>query len=109
MRRLYIRDFGPLKSAYVEIGRLNVIVGPQSSGKSSVLKVAAYFSWLEKRIELTQNLSEASWDNLEEHLLKFYQITGYVSVTTELTYETDCLRIVCKNKVMTAEWKDGRW
>lgn len=109
MRHLSIYNFGPLISADFEIGRLNVIVGPQSSGKSSVLKVAAYFSWLEKRIELTQNLNEASWFNLEEHLIKFYNLTGYVKASTEFKYETECLAIVCKYKIMKAEWKDGRW
>lgn len=109
MRRLSIRNFGPLKSADIQIDRLNVIVGPQSSGKSSVLKVAAYFSWLEKRIELTQNLKEASWSNLEEHLLKFYHLTGYVSINTVLEYETNCVKIECRNRVMTAQWKDGQW
>ena len=66
MRHLSIRSFGPLESVDIEIGRLNVIVGPQSSGKSSVLKVSAFFAWLEKRIELTQNLEEASGEGFEE-------------------------------------------
>lgn len=51
MRHLKIQNFGPLKEAELEIGRLNIIVGPQSSGKSSILKVAAYCAWLEKRLE----------------------------------------------------------
>ena len=58
MRHLKIQNFGPLKEAELEIGRLNIIVGPQSSGKSSTLKVAAYCAWLEKRLELTQDLSQ---------------------------------------------------
>ena len=109
MRHLSIRSFGPLESVDIEIGRLNVIVGPQSSGKSSVLKVSAFFAWLEKRIELTQNLEEASGEGFEEHLVKFYHLIGYVSSTTEMEYETDGLLIKYKNRKMTAEWKPGRW
>ena len=109
MRHLKIRFFGPLESADIEIGRLNVIVGPQSSGKSSVLKVAAFFSWLEKRIELTQDLKEASEKGFEEHLIKFYNLRGYVSGSTEIAYETDSLWIQYKNKSVKAEWKQGRW
>ena len=76
MRHLRICNFGPLLEAELDIDRLNVIVGPQSSGKSSVLKVAAYCAWLEKRIELTQSLSEATWDNIEEHLISFIIYEG---------------------------------
>lgn len=109
MRHLIIRNFGPLNEADLEIGRLNVIVGPQSSGKSSVLKVAAYCAWLEKRIELTQSLDEASWTNVEEHLINFFHLQGYFRSTTVIDYETDCVHITCRNKHMSAEWKEGRF
>lgn len=109
MRHLYIEKFGPVNKADVEIGRLNVIVGPQSSGKSSVLKVAAYCAWLEKRIETTQNLSFASWENVEEHLIAFYNLSGYFTAQTIVTYETDCIYIKLRNKAVSAQWKEGRW
>ena len=109
MRHLKIINFGPLKEADFELGRLNVIVGPQSSGKSSVLKIAAFCAWLEKRIELTQCLSEASWKNVEEHLVDFYNLQGYFRTSTEIDYETDCLHIVCGYKNVRAEWNDGRF
>ena len=109
MRHLYIEKFGPVSKADVQIGRLNVIVGPQSSGKSSILKVAAYCAWLEKRIETTQNLSFASWENVEEHLIAFYNIPGYFKPSTVITYETDCLCVEFRYKSVSARWKEGRW
>ena len=109
MRHLHIQSFGPVKEADIEIGRLNVIVGPQSSGKSSVLKIAAYCAWLEKRIELTQNLKEASWFNVEEHLLAFYNMESYFNLDTYIWYETDCIQLSIKHMAVTAIWKDSRW
>lgn len=109
MRHLRICNFGPLLEAELDIDRLNVIVGPQSSGKSSVLKVAAYCAWLEKRIELTQNLSEATWDNVEEHLVSFFSLQGYFNSSTQIEYETDCLHFLCEYKNIQAEWKEGRF
>ena len=109
MRHLRICNFGPLLDAELDIDRLNVIVGPQSSGKSCVLKVAAYCAWLEKRIELTQNLSEATWDNIEEHLISFYSLQGYFNSSTLIDYETDCLHFLCEYKNVQAEWKEGRF
>ena len=109
MRHLIIKNFGPVTEANIEIGRLNVIVGPQSSGKSSILKVAAFCAWLEKRIELTQNLSEASWASVEEHLVHFFSIRGYFRSSTVIKYETDCVDIIIKYKDAHAEWKEGRF
>ena len=40
MKHLVIRNLGPLKEAEVELKRINVIIGSQSSGKSCVLKTA---------------------------------------------------------------------
>lgn len=54
MKHLVIRNLGPLKESDIELKRINVIIGSQSSGKSCVLKTACYCTWVEKRIELTQ-------------------------------------------------------
>ena len=54
MKRLLIKNFGPIKEANLAFGRVNIITGMQSSGKSCVLKTACYCSWVEKRLELTQ-------------------------------------------------------
>jgi len=95
--------------ADLNIDRLNVIVGPQSSGKSSVLKVAAYCAWLEKRIELTQSLSEATWANVEEHLISFFSLYGYFNISSLIEYETDYLHLFVEFKSVRAEWKEGRF
>ena len=54
MKHIKIRCLGPIKEADIELKRINVPIGPQSSGKSCVLKTACYCTWVEKRIELTQ-------------------------------------------------------
>ncbi len=40
MKHLLIHNLGPLKEADIELKRINVIIGSQSSGKSCVLKTA---------------------------------------------------------------------
>lgn len=42
MKHIKIRNLGPLSDVDIRIKKLNVIIGPQSSGKSCVLKVACY-------------------------------------------------------------------
>mgnify|MGYP002623746984 CR=1 FL=1 len=55
MKHLIIHHFGPIEEADILLSRVNLIIGPQSSGKSTILKVACYCDWLEKQIEITQN------------------------------------------------------
>ena len=55
MKRLCIKNLGPLKSVSIELGRFNLIIGKQSSGKSCVLKTACYCAWVEKYIQLAQS------------------------------------------------------
>ena len=35
MKHLTIRHFGPISNAEIELGSVNLIIGPQSSGKIS--------------------------------------------------------------------------
>ena len=54
MQKLTIKNFGPIKSASLDFKRVNVLIGPQSSGKSTILKIASFCNWVEKKIQLTQ-------------------------------------------------------
>ena len=86
MKHIVIRNLGPLKEADVELKRINVIIGSQSSGKSCVLKTACYCTWVEKRIELTQTADFfAKDDNFLKELERFHKLKGYIkedSLTT---------------------------
>ena len=58
MKHLIIRNLGPLSDVDISLSRINLIIGPQSTGKSCILKVACFCAWLEERIEFTQNPKE---------------------------------------------------
>jgi len=45
-----VKNFGPIRDLKIELKSLSVIIGEQSSGKSTVAKLFAMFSWLEKAI-----------------------------------------------------------
>mgnify|MGYP002444764269 CR=1 FL=1 len=47
MKHLVIKNFGPIRSADLQLGQVNVLIGMQSSGKSCVLKTACYCTWVE--------------------------------------------------------------
>ena len=50
MKHLIVKHIGPLDQIDIELKKVNVIIGPQSSGKSCVLKLACYCTWVETRV-----------------------------------------------------------
>lgn len=112
MKHIVIRNLGPLKEADVELKRINVIIGSQSSGKSCVLKTACYCTWVEKRIELSQTSDFfAKDDNFLKELESFHKLKGYIKDDTFISYESDFMSFSYdnKNKTFAFSWKEGRW
>jgi hypothetical protein len=112
MKHLVIRNLGPLKEADIELKRINVIIGSQSSGKSCVLKTACYCTWVEKRIELTQSADFfAKEGNFLGELERFHKLKGYVRDDTYISYESDFMAFSYDNatKTFTFNWREGRW
>jgi predicted ATPase len=112
MKHLVIRNLGPLKEADIELKRINVIIGSQSSGKSCVLKTACYCTWVEKRIQLTQTADFFAKDgNFLNELERFHKLKGYIKADTFISYESDFMAFSYDNatKTFTFNWKGGRW
>jgi predicted ATPase len=57
MKHITIHSIGPIVEADIYLKQINVIIGPQSLGKSTILKIASYCTWVEKKIELQQDSS----------------------------------------------------
>ena len=112
MKRLYIKNFGPIREACLKLGQVNIIIGMQSSGKSCVLKTACYCAWVEKRIELTQRpngfgVGSAFIDIMAD----YYKMIGYVHEDTYIEYETSHLKFSYDHltKTFKMKWKAGHW
>jgi hypothetical protein len=54
-RHLTIRNLGPIHLADINMKRVNVVIGEQSSGKSCLLKTASYCAKVEERIKIEQS------------------------------------------------------
>ena len=48
--RLIINDFGPIKYIDLPIKRVNILIGDQGTGKSTVAKLISTFTWIEKAL-----------------------------------------------------------
>ena len=111
MKRIIIRDFGPIMKADILLQDVNVIIGEQSIGKSCVLKVSCFCTWVEKRIAIEQNAKRFEKKNVFiEELVNFHRLNGYVHVNTYIGYESDFIKFSFDNEHgFSYEWKENRW
>ncbi len=112
MRHLKIRNVGPLKEVDIELKRINVIIGPQSSGKSCVLKIACHCAWVEKRIQIEQSPKRfKEKGEFVRQLTLYYKMNGYFRNDSYIEYETDyvCFSYDGKTENFDFKWKDKRW
>lgn len=112
MRHLTIKNIGPLANVDISLNRINLIIGPQSTGKSCILKIASFCAWLEKAIELNQTeevflIREA----IDIRLIAFHNMQDYFGEESFFAYETDTMRFSFsfKTNKKSFEWKEGRW
>ena len=68
MCTIKIQNLGPIKSVEFELNRINVITGPQCSGKSTIAKVVSACSWLEKDSIRRQSVTHITREFFEQVL-----------------------------------------
>lgn len=83
--RLVIKNFGPIKSVDLELGKMTILIGEQATGKSTIAKVLAmcrYFSYIaspdEKYSGQNFNKGLTDWD-----------LENYLNDESHIIYEND--------------------
>lgn len=99
MKRLVIKNVGPIRQVDIKLSRFNFFIGPQSSGKSTVAKILSSCMWLEKEVLTTLNdkviADGAAFVRLVE---SFHKIEGYFEDSSFVQYDTDFISILYNNK-----------
>ena len=54
MRKIIIKNIGAIENLELDLNRINVFIGPQSSGKSTISKILCHCMWVEKACYLNQ-------------------------------------------------------
>ena len=86
--KLIIKNFGPIKNAEIDLKKILVLIGPQSTGKSTVAKLVTILRSVELVIEEKTFLS----------LLESYNIKSYVQKNTLIEYISEPYSFVYQNK-----------
>lgn len=86
MKRLVIRNVGPIQSLDINLNKVNVFIGPQGSGKSTIAKIVSFCSWMEKVNDAT---TRAVADGLIKRLGSFHHMTEYFTDKSSIYYIGD--------------------
>ena len=107
MKHLIIRNIGPIKDADLELKRFNFIIGPQSSGKSTIAKILSTCSWVEKEVATTMDENAiANADAFLSLMVEFHKMTDYFDDKSEILFETDVVLISLKGKEYSVRLKN---
>ncbi len=88
-----IRNFGPIKSAKIEIKPITILIGEQAAGKSTIAKLIAIFNDPEFYHFSDDNISL----DFNEALHK-YNIHNYLNSTTDIIFKSIIFDIKYSNK-----------
>lgn len=88
MKKLIIRNVGPINDVNIDFKKINVIIGPQSSGKSTIAKILSFCLWLEKDIVAHQDKDYINASFLQKQLLEYHKIENYLSDNSTIIYES---------------------
>jgi predicted ATPase len=111
MAKIEIHNFGPIKTASLNVFRVTVFTGNQGSGKSTVAKLISTFSWMEKMlVRGDYSVNDFTEDDFIQKRLAYHRLSEYMKDTTELLYEGEAWFIGYKNgRLMFAEVTDSNY
>ena len=101
--RLVIKNFGPIKSVDLELGKMTILIGEQATGKSTIAKVLAvcrYFSYIVNYSISIEKLSEFSNNEQFRDGLLEWDIESFLYENSEFIYENFLYKFEFKNKLI---------
>ena len=92
MSRLIVRNVGPIKEVDIDLKKVNVFIGAQSSGKSTLAKIISFCTWLDKHTDrTTKQYVNGAIDSLK----KYHRLTdAYFSKDSVIFYQGDNIAFV---------------
>ena len=107
MARLVVRNVGPIKDVDIELKKVNVFMGPQGCGKSTLAKIISFCSWLEKDNDAT---IKAEANGLVSLMENFHRMEGYFREESELAYIGDDVAFFYRLSMSSfVDWKSDEY
>lgn len=100
--RLVIKNFGPIKSVDLNLGKITILIGEQATGKSTIAKVLAvcrYFSYIVNYSIHIQDFNKFHENEQFLDGLKDWGIEDFLSIDTQIIYENSLYKFEAINKL----------
>ena len=105
MPHLCIEKVGPIRFIDIALNKVNVIIGPQSSGKSTINKIACYCAWVEKKCSLDQSFDFFTKDDVFlKNLIIFHKLDGYIDGDSKISYKSDVIEFSLNKNEVSFKW-----
>ena len=99
MAHLHLENIGPVRLVNIDLKRFNVLIGPQSSGKSTIAKMVSFCSWIEKRVAITlsENIFEEG-KGFVETAESYHKMRGYFKDNSVVSYHSEIVIVEYRDK-----------
>lgn len=97
MPHLIIKNIGPIHEIAIDLKKINIFIGPQSCGNSTIAKIISFCQWLEKESILRQNTQFVSPQFVTSSLLRFHNISDFFQKESEIEYAGNALNLQLHN------------
>ena len=121
MATIQIQNIGPIvDTGVIELRAINLFIGKQSSGKSTLLKILCFCRWIDKQVAIGSRKKDKSASYVYSHysrfikeLMHFYRFNeSFFTAQSQIHYNGDAVEITFKgdtknNAQIAAKAKGG--
>lgn len=86
MAHFIIENIGPITYTEFDLNRVNIFIGPQSVGKSTIAKIISFCLWLEKYAIRHQHIKNVDSSFIQERLISFHKMNSYFRDDSHIKY-----------------------
>lgn len=103
-----ISNVGPIEHVVLNLNKINVLMGEQSSGKSTIAKIISFCNWVEKDVSINQSFKSYNSDKnfFIDRLTTFHKMKGYFNANSYIKYSSDTLIITYSKQNFNIKWVD---
>lgn len=93
MAHFIIENIGPITYTEFDLNRVNIFIGPQSVGKSTIAKIISFCLWLEKYTIRQQHVDNINLRFIKERLVSFHKMNSYFRHESHFKYTGRAIEI----------------
>lgn len=93
MAHFIIDNIGPITHTEFDLNRVNVFIGPQSVGKSTIAKIISFCLWLEKLAIRQQHTKNITLKFIKNKLILFHKMNSYFMEESHFKYSGNAIEI----------------